>query len=34
MTLIDGNVEWDFSTNCHGKGDIDCLCGTEKHRVH
>ena len=33
MTLIDGNVVWDFSATCHGKGDIDGLGGTCKHRV-
>ena len=21
--LIDGNVDWDFSAACYGKGDID-----------
>ena len=31
---MDGNVEWDFSATSHGKGDIDGLGGTCKHRVH
>ena len=33
MMLMDGNVEWDFSVPCHGKGDIDGLGGTCKQRV-
>ena len=32
--LIDGNVDWDFSATCHGKGDIDGLGSTCKRRVH
>ena len=34
MTLVDGNVEWDFSATSHGKGDIDGLSVTCKQRVH
>ena len=33
MMLIDGNVVWYFSATCHGKGDIDGLGDTCKHRV-
>ena len=33
MMLMDGNIEWDFSVPCHGKGDIDGLGGTCKQRV-
>ena len=32
--LNDGNVDWDFSATCHGKGDIDDLGSTCKRRVH
>ena len=32
--LIDGNVDWDFSATCHGKGDIDGLGSTCKCIVH
>ena len=32
--MIDGNVDWDFSATCHGKGDIDGLGSTCKRRVH
>ena len=31
---MDGNVDWDFSATCHGKGDIDGLGSTCKRRVH
>ena len=36
MTLMDGGVEveWDFSSTSHGKGDIDGLGGTCNQRVH
>ena len=32
-TLMDENVEWDFSATSHGKGDIDGLGGTYKQIV-
>ena len=33
MTLMDGDVEWDFSATYLGKSDIDGLGGTCKRRV-
>ena len=33
LTLMDENVEWDFSATSHGKGDIDGLGGTYKQIV-
>ena len=33
MTLMDKEIEWDFSATSHGKGDIDGLGGTCKRRV-
>ena len=32
--MIDGNVDWDFSATCHGKGNIGGLGSTFKRRVH
>ena len=33
MMLMDGDVEWNFSATSHGKGEVDGLGGTCKHRV-
>ena len=33
MTLMDGDIKWNFRATSHGKGEVDGLGGTCKRRV-